>query len=146
MEDQIETLWHFLTNANYTNSQALLQVDSYGGRINALAPGDTAVPPRTSIMKLQYQNYWTDPRDDRVNLAWIRAFYEAMYGPAGPVPDGLVDGCYVNYPDVDLVDWPYLYYKDDYPRLQRAKAEWDPHNVFNHQQSIELPGLDGVDV
>jgi FAD/FMN-containing dehydrogenase len=90
-------------------------------------------------MKLQYQTYWTDPAQDDDNLSWIRDFYTAMYGPDGPVPDAIMDGCYVNYPDVDLVDWQHLYYKDNYPRLQQAKQSWDPGNVFNHQQSIELP-------
>jgi FAD/FMN-containing dehydrogenase len=31
-------------------------------------------------------------------------------------------------------------YKQNYPRLQRAKAVWDPHDIFNHAQSIQLPG------
>ena len=26
-----------------------------------------------------------------------------MYGSNGPVPDGRLDGCYINYPDVDLL-------------------------------------------
>jgi FAD/FMN-containing dehydrogenase len=90
-------------------------------------------------MKLQYQTYWTSPDDDAANLDWIRGFYEAMYGSAGPVPDGTMDGCYVNYPDVDLPDWQHLYYQEAYPELQRAKARWDPGDVFNHRQSIELP-------
>jgi FAD/FMN-containing dehydrogenase len=107
--------------------------------VNAVKPASTAIPQRSSIMKLQYQTYWTDPSDDAVNLAWIRGFYAAMYGERGPVPDGTVDGCYVNYPDADLKDWPSLYYKDNYSRLQRVKGQWDPHNVFNHRQSIEPP-------
>jgi FAD/FMN-containing dehydrogenase len=45
----------------------------------------------------------------------------------------------VNYPDIDLHDWQYLYYKDNYPRLQAVKGHWDPHNIFRHRQSIEPP-------
>lgn len=46
----------------------------------------------------------------------------------------------MNYPDVDLPStWPTLYYKDNYPALQAVKARWDPHNVFNHTQSITAP-------
>lgn len=136
---QIEVMWDFLGESSYANAQALVQVDSYGCQINAVAPDQTAVPQRSSIMKLQYQTYWTEPDQDEVNLKWIREFYAAMYGPRGPVPDGTVDGCYVNYPDVDLADWEYLYYKDNYPQLQHVKKRWDPLNIFNHQQSIALP-------
>jgi FAD/FMN-containing dehydrogenase len=54
----------------------------------------------------------------------------------------------VNYPDADLSDpvwnkssvpWSTLYYKDDYPRLQRIKKKYDPRNFFRHRQSVELP-------
>lgn len=138
-QNQIDVIWEYLTDADYSNSQALLQVDSYGCQINAVAPDATAIPQRSSIMKLQYQTYWTEPKDDEVNLNWIRNFYNDMYGARGPYPDETVDGCYINYPDVDLPDWQYLYYKESYGRLQRVKQEWDPLNIFNHKQSIELP-------
>ena len=141
-ESQFETIWKWLTieNDQYpANSQALLQVDSYGGRINGVAPDATAVPQRSSILKLQYQTYWTEPAQDQVNLNWINGFYQEMYGPRGPWPDEIVDGCYVNYCDSDLKDWQHLYYLGNYRRLQIAKGQWDPHNIFHHGQSIELP-------
>jgi FAD/FMN-containing dehydrogenase len=138
-DQQIETMWEHLSAAAHHNARALLQVDSYGCQVNAVAADATAIPQRSSIMKLQYQTYWTDPEQDVQNLTWIRDFYAAMYGPRGPYPDGVVDGCYVNYPDVDLADWEYLYYKDNYARLRRAKARWDPHDIFHHQQSIKPP-------
>jgi FAD/FMN-containing dehydrogenase len=136
-QDQIDVMWDFLSTTKYSNSQALVQVDSYGCQINAVAPDATAVPQRSSIMKLQYQTYWTEPDEDQVNLDWINYFYLAMYGPKGPYPDGALDGCYVNYPDCDLENWQYLYYKDNYAELQAVKKRWDPCNIFNHAQSIE---------
>ncbi|MEM7426377.1 MAG: FAD-binding protein, partial [Pseudomonadota bacterium] len=101
--DQVDTIYRFLSDPNYNNPQALLQVDSYGGQINATAPDATAVAQRSSIMKLQYQTYWTHPRGDGYNIGWINDFYRQVY--AGypnnePVPDDIVDGCYINYPDV----------------------------------------------
>jgi FAD/FMN-containing dehydrogenase len=138
-DSQVKAMWRFLTD-DLDNNQALIQVDSYGGAVNAIASDATAIPQRSSIMKLQFQAYWVDPADGDKNLAWIRGLYEAMYGAAGPVPDGVMDGCYVNYPDVDLVDWQHLYYQGNYPRLQQVKADWDPLDVFNHAQSVELPG------
>jgi len=138
-DDQIEVMWKYLTKPECPNPRSLLQIDSYGCQVNALAPDATAVAQRSSIMKLQFQAYWREPSEEASNLAWIREFYKEMYGPNGPVPGPVMDGCYVNYPDIDLHDWQYLYYKENYRALQAAKKRWDPNNVFNYSQSIELP-------
>jgi FAD/FMN-containing dehydrogenase len=136
-QHQVEAIWNALSSPENPNPRALVQVDSYGCAVNAVPADATAVPQRSSIMKLQFQTYWNDSSGDDSNLDWIRAFYDDMYGSRGPYPDGTVDGCYVNYPDVDLVDWQYLYYKESYPRLRAAKTAWDPRDVFHHKQSIE---------
>jgi FAD/FMN-containing dehydrogenase len=136
-DHKVEAMWRHLWKPKHPNPRALVQVDSYGCQVNAVAPDTTAIPQRSSIMKLQFQTYWTSRRQDQQNLDWIGAIYEDMYGPRGPYPDGTVDGCYVNYPDVDLEDWQYLYYKEGYARLRQVKARWDPHDVFHHKQSIE---------
>jgi len=141
---QLEVLWHYLGELPCPTSQALVQVDSYGGVVNQVAPAATAVPQRSSILKLQYQLYWPDAAQDTECLTWLWELYEAMYGPHGPSPDDVLDGCYVNYPDVDLANWQYLYYKDNYARLQRSKRAADPLNVFHHAQAIELPAASGV--
>ncbi|MFB4319626.1 FAD-binding oxidoreductase [Actinomadura sp. 21ATH] len=150
-EQQIAAMWAYLGNEHFTgyrNKQALIQVDSYGSAINS-PPRDTAVRQRDSILKMQYQVYWTrhDPREPE-HLDWIRRTYRATFaGTHGvPVVGGQTDGCYVSYPDVDLndprwngsdQDWPTLYYKDAYPRLRRVKRYWDPLNVFRHRQSVK---------
>ena len=143
---QIDAIWNALSKPLFANSQALLQVDSYGGQINAVKPGDTAAAQRSSIMKLQYQIYWTDPAQDDLNIDWLRWFYESVYADTGgvPVSNDVTDGCFVNYCDVDLKDWRTLYYKDGYPKLMQIKQKWDPLNVFNHAQSIELPKSGGA--
>ena len=138
-EDQIRAIHRALADVHYANPQALLQVDSYGCQVNAPRPDATAVAQRSSVMKLQYQTYWTSPEDDEVNLHWINRFYARVYAASGGVPasNRVTDGCFINYPDVDLPpSWPTLYYKAGYPALQAVKARWDPHNVFNHAQSI----------
>ncbi len=141
-EDQIRAIHRALTDARFANPQALLQVDSYGGQVNARPPGATAVAQRSSVMKLQYQTYWTSPADDQANLRWIRRFYTSVYAASGGVPasNRVTDGCFINYPDVDLPpSWPALYYKAGYPALQAVKARWDPRNVFHHAQSVRPP-------
>ncbi len=79
---------------------------------------------RSSIIKLQYQTYWTDPAEDEVHLGWIRRCYASVYAATGgePARDDVTDGCYVNYPDVDLRDWPTLYFGPNYRRLQGLKG------------------------
>ncbi|NDU76914.1 FAD-binding protein [Actinomadura sp. DSM 109109] len=151
---QIDAMWAYLGNeeyTGYTNRQALIQVDSYGSAINRPLH-NTAVRQRDSIMKLQYQVYWTqnDANED-AHLAWIRDTYKATFSETGgvPVANGeTTDGCYIGYPDVDLNDgrwnessqsWETLYYKDAYTKLQEVKRHWDPGNVFRHAQSIR-PG------
>ena len=131
-------------------AQSLVQVDSYGGRINTIARDATAIPQRSSIMKLQYQTYWSNAENDAQYLAWIRNLYKAVYAATGgipnPTPDPThnVDGCYFNYPDVDLNDYGgkvgalQLYFGENLPRLIATKSRWDPNNYFNNLQSIPV--------
>jgi hypothetical protein len=149
-------------------SQSLLQVDSYGGAVNRRTPESTAVPQRSSIMKLQYQTYWLNasspgeghlpPYSEQTekHLRWINDFYGEVYADYGGTPDpandstGTVDGCYYNYPDdvlgthergdVDHALW--LYFLDNFRRNPRnlvdVKRQWDPEDLFHHAQSIPV--------
>lgn len=135
---------------------SLVQVDSYGGMINTISRNATAVWQRDSIFKLQYQTYWPILEDQNqltkyqnANLQWIRDFYADIYASSGGIPDPnpisgpnpQVDGCYINYPDVDLNQFGLkkalqLYYGGNLPRLMQTKLQWEPQNIFNHAQSI----------
>ncbi|MEE1821392.1 FAD-binding oxidoreductase [Streptomyces sp. BE20] len=147
---QIESFWTWLTRevpgVDLTNT--LVQIDSYGCRVNDRGPTETAAPQRDSVMKLQYQTYWTDPAADADHLAFLRGLYRDAYRATGGVPEigTNTDGAYVNYPDIDLgvagddrPAYQRLYYKQNYARLQRAKKLWDDKNVFHHAQSVTLP-------
>ncbi|PNG20774.1 FAD-binding oxidoreductase, partial [Streptomyces cahuitamycinicus] len=103
--DQIDAIHRHLTATGpYANPDALLQVDSYGGAVNDTAPDATAVPQRSSVLKLQYQVYWTWDKDADRNgvydyrdaerdadiaephLKWIRDFYQDVYHKTHGVP------------------------------------------------------------
>jgi len=146
--DQITATHKWLTTPIYQNPNALVQIDSYGCQINTVPPAVTAMAQRDSILKLQYQTYWQDPNEDDIHTAWLRDYYRDVYKATGgvPVPNEVNDGCYINYPDSDLSDpdfnksgvpWHTLYYKENYPKLQQIKKTYDPHNIFQHTQSIE---------
>ncbi|MGC2781555.1 MAG: BBE domain-containing protein [Bradyrhizobium sp.] len=159
-DDQIATIYRYLrlypmeaNGESVDMSQSLLQVDSYGGQINTVAAQATAVWQRSSLFKLQYQTYWQDvesgpsPNGD-AHVRWIGDFYRDMYAAYGGVPDPAkdpsnnVDGCYINYPDTDLNQYGgregalRLYYGGNLPRLTQTKAEWDPLDYFQNNQSI----------
>ena len=172
-ETQVDAIHHWLNTypegvPRSDMTQSLVQVDSYGGAINRHASTATAVPQRSSLLKLQFQTYWNNASlvgdsdagraaaQEQAHLDWIRGMYGDTYASYGGVPDpardpaGIVDGCYYNYPDSDLGthadgridDALTLYFQDNYRRNPRnlvdIKRRWDPTNIFNHAQSIPV--------
>jgi FAD/FMN-containing dehydrogenase len=144
---QIEVAYDYLTRTDYDVPGGSLGLVTYGGRVNAVAPDATASAQRDSILDTSCSVGWQDPQDETRNLTWVRAFYRDLFADTGgvPVPGEICDGAMINHPDVDLADpewntsgvpWHTLYYKDNYPRLQRIKSRWDPRNVFHHALSI----------
>lgn len=149
-DSHIDAFYTHLTREDLVNPTASVLLSSFGGKVNAVAPGDTAAPHREAAYKAAWMIWWTDPADEAKSLQWIREFFHGAYADTGGVPviNAVTDGCYVNYPDIDLHDpayntsgvpWSTLYYKDNYPRLQQVKKKYDPRNVFHHSQSVELP-------
>ncbi|MET8082268.1 FAD-binding protein [Streptomyces sp. NPDC005303] len=147
-DHQIDALHTHLDSADHTSEAAHVSLQSYGGRINSVRPSATATAHRDAIINVIFTNTWQDPGADAENIGWLRRVYRDVFAETGGVPvpgRGVGDGCYINYPDVDMADpewntsgvpWHRLYYKDNYPRLQRVKAAWDPRNVFGHALGV----------
>ncbi len=149
-DKHIATMYDSLTSTEIDNPSASMHLQGFGGRVNTVDSSSTAFPHRNSVFKLYWQVLWSEADDDAKHLAWLRNFYGDLYQDTGgvPVPNDVTDGCYVNYPDIDLsspefnqseVPWYRLYYKDNYERLQQVKKTWDPRDVFRHAQSVRLP-------
>jgi FAD/FMN-containing dehydrogenase len=147
-ERQAGVAYDHLTSTDHDVMGGMLGLASYGGRVNTVAPDAAAAPQRGSIFDTACTTGWVDPADEAKNLAWVRAFYRDLFAETGgvPVPGAAYDGALINHPDTDLADaawntsgvpWSTLYYQDNYPRLQRIKARWDPRNVFRHALSIQ---------
>ena len=144
---QIDVAHRWLTTTE-TDATGGIGFATYGGRINTVPSDATAAAQRGAILDKACNTGWVDPADAAKNLAWVRAFYRELFAETGgvPVPGDRYDGAFINHPDADLADptmnasgvpWSALYYKDNYPRLQRVKARWDPRNVFHHALSIQ---------
>jgi hypothetical protein len=144
---QIGVAYDYLTRTDHDVMGGMLGFATYGGRINTIARNATASVQRESILDMACNTGWVDPREEAKNLAWVRGFYRNLFAETGgvPVPGDAYDGTFINHPDTDLaepalntsgVPWHTLYYNENYPRLQRIKARWDPRNVFRHALSI----------
>ncbi len=147
---QAATMYAHLTRSDIGNPNINIIFQPYGGATAAVPQAATAIQHRDAAYQVQWQAAWASPADDDANIAWVREVYSEVYAGTGgvPVPNDVSDGCYVNHCDADLSDpayntssspWHALYYKGAYPRLQAVKKKYDPHNVFRHRQSVELP-------
>lgn len=47
-----------------------------------------------------------------------------------------MNGAYVNVPNIGTQDWETAYWGRNFDRLRKIKAKYDPHNVFQYEQSI----------
>ena len=147
---QIRTIVERLTSDDYGWRGATVVFVTWGGKMNALRPQDTAVAERDSVALFSVGTVWDNPEEDEMHLAWNRSLYRDVFAATGgvPVPDDRTGGCYINWPDPDLLEaewnqsgvpWSELYYGGNYKKLQAAKARWDPHQVFDHVLAVE-PG------
>ncbi|RSS32910.1 FAD-dependent oxidoreductase [Streptomyces sp. WAC08241] len=144
---QLAALYKHMTRPDFTNPDTMLVLFSFGGQVNALPEDATANAQRSAIFKMCFQTFWSDPAEDDFYLGWLRDLYGEFFAASNGVPEinDATDGCYINYPDRDMTDprhnrsgtpWTTLYYKGNYPRLQRVKRRYDPANVFRHSMSI----------
>ncbi|MBB2147650.1 FAD-binding oxidoreductase [Pedobacter gandavensis] len=145
-DEQIATAYHYLTSPQ--NIGGGLGMATYGGKVNSVVSDATASAQRDCILDVACNVGWLDPKDEAVNLDWVRSFYQDLFKNSGgvPVPNEQTDGSLINHPDTDHADlewnksgipWHTLYYKGNYPRLQQLKTKWDPLNIFHHALSIQ---------
>jgi FAD/FMN-containing dehydrogenase len=107
--------------------------DAYGGAVTEIAPDATAFPHRAGTLYcIQYYSSWTAGADTPKRVKYMRDLYASMR----PYVSG---AAYVNYCDLDLLDWANAYWASNLPRLRQVKAAFDPDNLFRHAQSIPLP-------
>ena len=105
-------------------------LDSYGGRINEIAPDATAFVHRDALYSCQFGAYWSGDGQSTA-LSWISSFYRAMSPYVSQY-------AYQNYIDPDLAGWKDAYYGANYGRLVDVKKRVDPDDLFRFRQSIPV--------
>ncbi|TDU02192.1 FAD/FMN-containing dehydrogenase [Streptomyces sp. 846.5] len=121
-------------DANRTSGQSrFMRAIVLGGRANDLGRTDTAYVHRDSQFIVSFDiglpSATPSVSDQSAAQAWATGGFNAV----DPYSNR---ESYVNYLDPLLADWSSAYYAENYPRLQRVKACYDPTNFFRFAQSI----------
>lgn len=138
----LRRIWRLLINAGVT----LMQWNPYGGRMSEIPESEVPFPHRAgNLFKIQYIRNWEDDSDTRRNLETMRAFYQVM----APYVSSHPREAFLNYRDLDIGSNPSnetdfkralvygrKYFRGNFERLTKVKAEVDPHNFFKNEQSI----------
>ncbi len=106
----------------------IIGIEPLGGAQGRVDPGATAFACRDVPYSLGIWTGWQDAQKDEENIAWTRAFFDAVasYGA----------GAYVNYLGEDESDRLDEVYGPNYARLKEVKQKWDPDNLFRLNHNI----------
>lgn len=116
----------FLEDA--TNSEAGFFFLNSGGAMNDVAPDETAFFWRNTKYYMEWNTAWNKDRETPKNIALVEKAREGL--------EPFVVGSYVNVPDLLIENYGKEYYAENFKRLRRIKAKYDPDNVFCFAQSI----------
>jgi len=101
-----------------------------GGAMSRIAADATAYPQRDSHFIMNVHTRWREAAEDETCIGWARKLFDA----AAPHATGSV---YVNFMPADEPDRvPEGAYGANYARLARAKAKYDPGNLFRMNHNI----------
>ncbi|MFJ1736800.1 FAD-binding oxidoreductase [Streptomyces sp. NPDC088254] len=122
-------------DANRRAGQArYLDFHFFGGAANDISRTATAYVHRDSLFSVNYRVLINDPAQvtdeaKAVANSWI----DNGFATIDPLSNGET---YQNWMDPSLTDWKTSYYAENYARLTRVKAKYDPNRFFRFPQSI----------
>ena len=97
---------------------------AWGGAIGRTGSESSPLAGRDSRFVIHPLLLWDDPSDDEAVMAWGRSFREEVRGYA-------TGATYANFAGEEGRDRTIANYgAENYERLRRIKAEWDPEDVF----------------
>ncbi|MFI7103262.1 FAD-binding oxidoreductase [Streptomyces sp. NPDC050161] len=124
-------LIHALTThaAQTPSARSQLLIHQMGGAVASAQREETTVSHRQAGYLINIAGAWSDSADDERNIAWVRNLMEQIE------PD--LVGSYVNYlADTGADEVAAAYDADTQTPLAKAKARWDPGNLFRLNHNI----------
>ncbi|MDD7793445.1 FAD-binding oxidoreductase [Clostridium sp. 'White wine YQ'] len=128
-DDGINAIRNFLEKARGSESNFFFL--NSGGAMNQVPPQATAFFWRNTKYYLEWDASWTDPCETQKNIELVQQTREQLRP--------YVTGSYVNVPDLGIKNYGQEYYGDNFARLKKVKAKYDPENIFHFVQSIPIP-------
>jgi FAD/FMN-containing dehydrogenase len=104
----------------------------WGGAYNRVATDATAFAHRRERFLVQHLvlvGADATPAERVAARDWLAGSWRLVH----PWGSG---GVYPNFPDPDLQDWARAYHGNNYERLRRVKAAYDPDDFFRFHQSL----------
>ena len=106
--------------------EAGISLDSLGGAVGEVAPGETAFVHREALATVQYTATHR-PGDRPTALSYVRGARAAM-------KPGWGDHAYVNYADAALRHYRTAYFGANAARLAQVRQDYDPDRFFTQPQ------------
>jgi hypothetical protein len=106
----------------------------FNGAPVRVPPDATAFPLRRRGIGHGVSVFWRRPEERDAVTRWVHAYAARM----APHEDG---GNYVNVMDAEGNDAVRAAYGANYARLAALKAEYDPGNLFRHNQNVKPAAL-----
>jgi FAD/FMN-containing dehydrogenase len=124
--------------ARVPSPRSLLFFQQSGG---AMRRGDTAYAHRDALWNLILVAQWLNPAESERHIRWTRELWQALrpYGTGGVYVNN------IGREEDDGVDQVRAAYGANYPRLAALKKQYDPENLFRHNQNIQ-PAVSGEPV
>jgi FAD/FMN-containing dehydrogenase len=127
-DEAVDVLVEHATNPVSPLTQIILVPG--GGAIARVDEDATAFGQRTAPWNIHYLSMWPDPAANEENIAYTRGLATAMK----PWTTGRA---YLNFiGDEGIGRVEAAFGTEKYRRLQALKDEWDPENLFRHNQNI----------
>ena len=127
-DEAIDTFAEHATKPVSPMSQMLIL--AMGGAIARVDEDATAFGQRTAAVNTHYLSLFSDPADTERNIAYTHAIADAMK----PWASGRAYLNFIGDEGLDRVEAAFG--PEKFKRLQALKTEWDPTNLFRHNQNI----------
>ena len=134
--EAITALVHNLEKGRIHGQSRELDFTPWGGAYNRLPAQATAFAHRDALFLLKH-TVIVDPGASAAEADAARRWLTRSWASVHRWGSG---GVYPNFPDPDLRNWARAYHGNNYERLLRIKARYDPGNFFRFHQSLPPDG------